>query len=226
MSRAELEAIQKSGVLSRGGLSGTTSRKRRRKLKCKSCASTTVVASNSRSPGHVGSSSRRILARYTSPWEIQYARRRNGAHGSRRPGHTREGHRRSRLLIRVEEMTVELTGRTVLIRLSDPWELGESLRWAPLAAVILAAKTDEQGGALFVRIKEPFLYKNLRCEYFVMQPRHESSSVEDLRPDRPVLCAITRVPEERSSDEDPFDLSWWRGGIAGIGEISIAEQPQ
>lgn len=118
-------------------------------------------------------------------------------------------------------MAVLLTGKTLLIKLSDPWDLGESFGWRPLAAEVVAARVDDEGGALLVRMKSPFIYKDVRCEYFVAAPRHEDSSVEDLTAGRPVLCAITRVPEDRLKAEDPFDLSWWRGGVAGIGEVAI-----
>jgi len=117
-------------------------------------------------------------------------------------------------------MTLRLKGKTLLIRLSDPWDLGESFGWEPLSAVVIATKADDKGGALLVRMKRPFIYKDVRCEYFVAVPRHENFSVADLAVGRPVLCAITRVPEDRLEAEDPFDLSWWRGGVAGIGEVA------
>jgi len=117
-------------------------------------------------------------------------------------------------------MNVRLTGKKILIKLSDPWDLGESFGWEPLAAVIVAAKEDTAGGALLVRLERPFIYKDVRCEYFVAVPRHENSSVEALIAGRPVLCAITRITEDRLEAEDPFDLSWWRRGVAGIGEIA------
>ena len=117
-------------------------------------------------------------------------------------------------------MDVRLTGKQVLIKLSDPWDLGESFGWQPLAAVIVAAKEDNEGGALLVRVEHPFIYKDVQCEYFVAVPRHENSRVEALASGRPVLCAITRVAEDRLEAEDPFDLSWWRGGVSGIGEIA------
>jgi len=117
-------------------------------------------------------------------------------------------------------MTVRLTDKAVLIKLSDPWDLGESSAWKPLAAAVVAAKADDEGGALLVRLKSPFVYKDVRCEYFVAVPRHENCSVEDLTVGRPLLCAITRIPADRLEAEDPFDLSWWRGGVAGIAEIA------
>lgn len=117
-------------------------------------------------------------------------------------------------------MTLRLTGKTLLIKLSDPWDLGESFGWQPLAASVVAAKADDEGGALLVRLKSPFIYKDVRCEYFVAVPRHQNASVEDLALGRPILCAITCVPEDRLRAEDPLDLNWWRGGVAGIGEIA------
>jgi hypothetical protein len=116
-------------------------------------------------------------------------------------------------------MGAPLVGKTVLIRLSDPWELGESFGWEPLSAVVISAKGNDHGGALLVRLDSPFTYKDVRCEYFVARPRHEGSNVEELLSGSPVLCSITRISEERLKAQDPFDLSWWRGGVAGIGAI-------
>ena len=117
-------------------------------------------------------------------------------------------------------MSEQLAGRQVVIKLSDPWELGESLGWQPLSAVIVAAKGNDEVAALLVRLKQPFVFKDLRCEYFIAVPRLETSRLAALATGEPVFCAITRVGEDRLEADDPFDLSWWRGGVAGIGEVA------
>ncbi len=112
-----------------------------------------------------------------------------------------------------------LSGTNVLIKLSDPWDLGESFGWEPVPAVIVAARKDEGGGALLMRIDRPFVYKDVRCEYFVARPRYDGTTVDSLTTGGSILCGITRVPVDRLEADDPFDLSWWRGGVAGIGEV-------
>jgi hypothetical protein len=119
-------------------------------------------------------------------------------------------------------MIARLTGKRVLIRLSDPWDLGESFGWEPLGAEIVAIRDNAECGALLLRLENPFIYKDVRCEYFVATPRHEGTSVQDMVTRKsPVLCGITCVSEDRLEAEDPFDLSWWRGGVAGIGDVTV-----
>ncbi|MDP3938626.1 MAG: hypothetical protein Q8R92_10885 [Deltaproteobacteria bacterium] len=111
----------------------------------------------------------------------------------------------------------------VQIKWSDPWDLGESFGWQPLRAKIIAERDDQHGGSILLKLEKPFVYKDTRCEYFVASPRHEASEVGEIAVGRPVFCALTQVPQDRIDAEDPFDLSWWRGGIAGLAEI-MAEQ--
>lgn len=113
-----------------------------------------------------------------------------------------------------------LTGKRVLVKISDPWELGESVGWEALAAEVVAERQDDEGGALVVRLQSPIVYKDLRCEYFVARPRHSGSEIGDVVRGRPVLCAITHIHADRLRSEDPFDLSWWRGGVAGTAEVA------
>jgi hypothetical protein len=86
--------------------------------------------------------------------------------------------------------------------------------------MVIAAKTDERGGALLLRIQNPFIYKDVNCEYFVATPRHKDSSVDGLAMGRSVQCALIRIPPDRLKAEDPFDTGWWRGGVAAIGEVT------
>jgi hypothetical protein len=111
------------------------------------------------------------------------------------------------------------TGRQVTIQLSEPYDLGQALSWQPLAAHILAAKADENDEALLLRLEKPFTSKGALCEYFVARPRHEGARIDALLVGSAILCAMTRIPPDRLQAADPFDLGWWRGGIACIGEL-------
>ncbi len=58
--------------------------------------------------------------------------------------------------------------------------------------------------------------------YAVVNVRHEGHSLSELFEGKNVVCGITFVSEDRFSKENPFDLSWWRGGNAAIASVSLA----
>jgi hypothetical protein len=107
----------------------------------------------------------------------------------------------------------------VMIKISDPWELGESRKWQPFEGKILDTKVDGFCKALLIKLLEPFEYKKVNCEYFVANPRHEGSSYDELLQGKSVFSGLTCISPENAYSENPFDLSWWRGGVALIGEI-------
>ena len=67
----------------------------------------------------------------------------------------------------------------VAIKISDPWELGESRKWQPLEGKIIDKKVDGFCKALLIKLLEPFECKKVNCEYFVATPRHGGSSYDD-----------------------------------------------
>ncbi len=111
------------------------------------------------------------------------------------------------------------TGRLVTIQLGEPWDLGQALGWQPLVARILGVKQDEAGGVLLLQLEQPFVAEETLCEYFIARPRHEGVGIDGLLAGSAIHCALTRIPPDRLSAADPFDLGWWRGGIACIGEL-------
>ena len=111
------------------------------------------------------------------------------------------------------------TGRRITIQLSEPWDLGQALSWQPLVAHILAAKPDEKDGVLLLQLEQPFVIGETQCEYFVARPRHKGVKIDALLTGSAILCALTRIPPDRLHVADPFDLGWWRGGVACIGEL-------
>lgn len=109
----------------------------------------------------------------------------------------------------------------VTIKISDPWELGESRKWQPFEGYILDTKDDGFCKSLLIKLLEPFEYKKVNCEYFVANPRHEGDSYNDLLRGKSIFSSLTRIPSENADSENPFDLSWWRGGVALIGGIEV-----
>ena len=118
-------------------------------------------------------------------------------------------------------MDASLEQKSVVVKLSDPWDLGERLNWKPLSAVILAADNDNAPKKLILRLESPFKHQDVLCEYFVAMPRHEGDELKDLLLRKSVFCGLTRIPEDRLQSPTPFDLSWWRGGPALIGEVLL-----
>lgn len=130
------------------------------------------------------------------------------------------------MIFEVSHLVLEsLIHTPIVIRLSDPWELGELLGWQELRAVIIDAEatTDKlyrsQQEMAIVRLDDPFVFRNTSCEYFVASPRHRGSSLRRLVSGQSVFCGITRISEEKAHSRDAFDLSEWRGGIAAIATL-------
>jgi hypothetical protein len=105
------------------------------------------------------------------------------------------------------------------MRISDPWELGEALKWETFDAEIISVIGDN----ILIRLLKPFIYKETRCEFFVASPWHEGDHVEALRNNKTLFCGMTRITPEQANSDNPFDLSCWREGIAIIGNIDLAE---
>ena len=122
-------------------------------------------------------------------------------------------------------MRESLARLPIVIKLSDPWELGEALGWKELEGII--ADVDVRADKLYgnqeelalVKLDSPFEYESTRCEYFVVSPRHEGSSLHSLISGDSVFCGITRISQEQAHSKDPFDLSKWRGGVAAIATL-------
>ena len=115
-----------------------------------------------------------------------------------------------------------LRNRRIIIKLSDPWDLGEKINWQALEAVILDLKNDEdRTTSIAIKLAIPFEYKNTRCEFFIASPRYEGSNFSQLNKGSSIFCGLTRISSEQIASDNPFDLSSWRGGIGLIGEIEL-----
>lgn len=108
-----------------------------------------------------------------------------------------------------------LLNTKVTMRISDPWELGEALKWEAFDAEVILASDD----TLLIRLLDPFVYHGTDCEFFVASPRHQGDHVEQLRNGKTLFCGLTRITSEQAKSNDPFNLTKWRGGIAIIGNL-------
>ncbi|MGH8489858.1 MAG: hypothetical protein ACREXS_13575 [Gammaproteobacteria bacterium] len=105
--------------------------------------------------------------------------------------------------------------REVMLKISDPWELGEAVQWGAFPAVLLT----RQGERVLLAIKQPFEFKGMKREFFVASPRHRGDSVNHLYQGRSLFCGMSEIARDLAMSENPFDTSKWIGGIALIGEL-------
>ena len=105
--------------------------------------------------------------------------------------------------------------REVMLKISDPWELGEAVQWEAFLAVLLT----RQGERVLLRIKQPFEFKGKKREFFVASPRHRGDSVNQLYQGRSLFRGMSEIAHDVAMSESPFDTSRWIGGIALIGEL-------
>ncbi|HPD48769.1 MAG TPA: hypothetical protein P5279_18020 [Anaerohalosphaeraceae bacterium] len=118
----------------------------------------------------------------------------------------------------------ELQGLKVNLIVTEPWDFTTAHGCGPFSAEVLqenmaARKRDEL--AILIRLDNPLVFEGERCEYFVATPRLETDDVANIAKSVIVHCNLTMIPEAHAVSSDPFDLSWWRGGLVLIGDFSI-----
>ncbi len=123
------------------------------------------------------------------------------------------------------ETVMDLGKQEVSIMVSDPWDWGTEFGCGPFSAVILRWKYNQQAKAtsILLRLSEPKIFEGVNCEYFLASTRLEGSHLKDITQGKEVGCALTRIPVEQANSDEPFDLSWWRGGVGLMASICSAE---
>jgi hypothetical protein len=116
----------------------------------------------------------------------------------------------------------------VEILVSDPWDWCTVIGGGPFDAKILKWKIDKGGQAveMLLSLLIPRTYKGVECAYFVGSPRHEEDRLEDILRGRELPCDLVCIPKDRANSTDPFDLSWWRGGIGLICTVRRSKKGQ
>lgn len=108
----------------------------------------------------------------------------------------------------------------ILIELvaSDPWDWVIAIGDVPLSARILRWQLGAGGLPVqcLLSLESPSNYGGVQCKYFIGSPRHEGDNLDAIIVGGEVLCALTHIPDERANASDPFDLTWWRGGVGLI----------
>lgn len=117
----------------------------------------------------------------------------------------------------------ELKGLKIKLSISDPWSFGTIHGCGPFPAEVLednvgANKRSEC--VILIRLDNPLTFDGENCEYFVATPRLENDDIANIKKGLLFHCNLTRIPEERAKSSNPFDLSWWWGGVSLIGDIA------
>lgn len=115
-----------------------------------------------------------------------------------------------------------LINMEVELIVSDPWEFCTELGAGPFNARILQVGKSQDvpdKDAVLIQLLSPVTYREVTCEFFVASPRHENETLQSLGEGREVSCGLTVIPVDRAHSPNPFDLSWWRGGVGLIGTL-------
>lgn len=103
--------------------------------------------------------------------------------------------------------------------LSDPWDLGEALKWQPLRGELLQLTRDDHGGKALIELNESVIYRGSEYRFVVASPRHKGSEITEVQNNKKVFCAMTVISDEQAKSSAAMDISNWRGGVAFIGDI-------
>jgi len=106
----------------------------------------------------------------------------------------------------------QLIGRQVHVRATDLFD-------APVAALIRAIDLDSK--SLFLEFVAPAQVGARTYPFAVARPRLQRDRLSVLLSSGTLGCAVTCIPRDRYDAAKPFDLSWWRGGGAGIGDVIL-----
>ncbi len=111
----------------------------------------------------------------------------------------------------------------VTLSITDPWELGEAIRWQPLHGEVLQFSDDVQGGRALVRLDAIVEYGGRGWNYVVVSPRHEGSRIASIQAGNPVLVACTGVTDSEAESYVRVVPETWRGGLAFIADMQVTE---
>ncbi|MEM9280995.1 MAG: hypothetical protein AAGA96_04150 [Verrucomicrobiota bacterium] len=107
------------------------------------------------------------------------------------------------------------SNRVVALKISDPWDLGESLGWKSYTAQVLAEDEEK----VLIRLDEPFTYKGKQREYFVASARHQGDSVAQLAKGKPLFSTMSQIDSDGINHDDLLNEERWQAGIGLIGEL-------
>jgi hypothetical protein len=110
----------------------------------------------------------------------------------------------------------------IQISLSDPWELGESLKWQPICGELIRLALDPQGGRALIKFDNPISHRGVLYHFSIAVPRHVGSNLKDIHASWGILCGFTGVSNEHAKSELALSTNHWRGGLAFVGTIKTS----
>ena len=119
-----------------------------------------------------------------------------------------------------------LRGRTIAVSISEPWDLAGAAGTEPLLAEVIGGGPGTgQGGeaSILIRLKRPFSHEGVEQGYFVGSTRYEGDNLLDLLRGKAVVCNLTAVSASQAQSAAPLDLTAWRGGLALVATLKIAD---
>lgn len=110
-----------------------------------------------------------------------------------------------------------LIDKSVQVSVSDPWEFYSENNGNIFKATVIKAELNN----ILIISEKMINFDTLQYNMFVCSIRLQGDTFEDLFNREYVCCNITAMPQDKISN-DPFDVSWWRGGGgAMLGSISL-----
>ena len=109
-------------------------------------------------------------------------------------------------------MTDSLVGKQVILLAND-----FVIQDLPATIVIV----DIDNNKLLLELDIPLEHANTTFLHIVALPRLSRDDLSVLVGVGVLGCSVTWVPEEKYDPNNPFDLSWWRGGGAAITDLCI-----
>ena len=122
-----------------------------------------------------------------------------------------------------------LEGADVLIVVSEPWDLVSSDGSSRLSAKTWRVASFASGAvdeALVFRLVGPVSWRGRDYEYFLAKERHGRGLVDDFLLQLPIDCSLIAIDRSRAEGPEPFDDTWWRGGLAATALIQRLEAGQ
>ncbi len=107
----------------------------------------------------------------------------------------------------------------VTIIVSDPWDVGEAVKWQPIRGKLIDIPPHNQGRHALMKFDEPINYHGSLYHYAVVSPRRSANSIGELYVGKMVCCLITGISDQQAESDNPVDLGRWRGGLAFEGDV-------
>jgi len=107
----------------------------------------------------------------------------------------------------------------ISICISDPWEIGEAIRWQPLLGELLHTVNDEHGGRALIKLDNALNYRGLSWHFVIASPRHQGEEIAALQTGKKVPAGLTCISDDQAQSDTALDTSNWRGGLAFVGDV-------